>query len=59
MEEIKAEAVTGSAVTYTVQIEPGQHRTLSGIYLMLCVLVVLECRKLVRDIVRRQNGGKQ
>lgn len=59
MEEIKTEAVTGSAVTYTVQLEPGQYRTLSGIYLMLCVLVVLECRKLVKDIVRRQNGGKQ
>lgn len=59
MEEQKIEAVTGSAVTYTVELAPEQYDKLSGIYLMLCVLVVLECRKLIKDIVRRQNGGKR
>lgn len=59
MEEIRMEAVTGSAVTYTVQLTQEQYGRLSGVYLMVLLLTVLEFRKLIKDIVRRQNGGKQ
>lgn len=56
---MKPEAVTGSAVTYTVQLVQEQYGTLSAVYLLLMMLVVFECRKLIKDIVRRQNGGKR
>lgn len=50
-------AVTGSAVTYTVQLSSEQYgelyRSVNGVYLLLAVLVILEGRKLVLRIVEK------